>query len=277
MSILLSNPDSCDYVGWSSAKRWASSINFVDAAGLRPQNRAFVRLCHSPAFDRNYAGKERTKFSFGFLQDRRTHHIDPQSLGKFDGGGPSKTFQRARDGCSRGAGEDRFVVENARNQSEGSPFFDERDRLLNQIDLTHELASQRKLPLFSGEFRKRSKCDFACCNGHGIKRADGLIKLPDAFAVLDLDLKTACFASALDYLMATTRQCRLNQFADRSVCSNQNNFHRNSFLPALDLCHTAIDCQLDAGDVTAFVRGQEEHGRSNFLWGSSAAHRYVQH
>src|SRR6266481_4284628 len=40
------------------------------------------------------------------------------------------------------------------------------------IDPTHELASQRKLPLFSGEFRKRSKCDFACCNGHGIKRAD---------------------------------------------------------------------------------------------------------
>src|ERR1700730_4355900 len=107
-SILLSNPR-------SSNKRWASSIDFVDAAGLHPQNRAFVGLCHSPALDRNYAGKERTKLSFGFLQDRRTHHIDPQSLGKFDGGSPTKTFQRARDGCSRGAGEDRFVVENARN------------------------------------------------------------------------------------------------------------------------------------------------------------------
>src|SRR6202030_690329 len=121
---------------------------------------------------------------------------------------------------------------------EGSFFFDERDRLLNQIDLTHELASQRKLPLFSGEFRKRSKCDLACCNGHGIKRADGLIKLPDTFAVLDLDLKIDRFASDLDYLMASTRQCFLNQFADLSVCANQDNFHKNSILPARGLlCH----------------------------------------
>src|SRR5258706_15780548 len=229
------NPGSCDVARRSSNKRWASSINFVDAAGLHPQNRAFVRLCHSPAFDRNYAGKERTKFSFGFLQDRRTHHIDPQSLGKFDGGGPSKTFQRARDGCSRDAGEDRFVIENARNQSEGSFFFDGRDRLLNQIDLTHELASQRKLPLFSGEFRKRSKCDLACCNGHGIKRADGLIKLPDTFAVLDLDLKIASFVPDLDYLMTSTRQRLLNEFADLSVGANQNNLHKNSILPTSPL------------------------------------------
>src|SRR5258708_40228210 len=49
-------------------KRWASSIDFVDAAGLHPQNRAFVGLCHSPAFDRNYAGKERTHMSFGFFR-----------------------------------------------------------------------------------------------------------------------------------------------------------------------------------------------------------------
>src|SRR4029077_6346674 len=91
-----------------------------------------------------------------------------------------------------------------------------------------ELASQRKLPLFSGEFRKRSKRDLACCNGHGIKRADGLIKLPDTFAVLDLDLKSARFVPDLDYLMPSTCQCLLNQFADLSVCSNQNSFHKNS-------------------------------------------------
>src|ERR1700688_1479969 len=96
-------------------------------------------------------------------------------------------------------------------------FFDERDRLLNQADLTHELASQRELPFFSGEFRKRSKCDFTCCNGHGIKRADGLIKLPDTFAVLDLDSEIARFASDLDYLMGSTRQCLLNQFPDLSL------------------------------------------------------------
>src|ERR1700730_1989535 len=173
----------------SSNKRWASSIDPVDAAGLHPQNRAFVGLCHSPAFDGNYAGKERTKLSFRFLQDRRTHHIDPQSLGKFDGGSPSKTFQRTRDGRSRDTGEDRCFIKNARSQGEGSPFVDNWDRLLDQTDLAHELAPQRKLPLFSGEFRKRSKCDFTCCNGHGIKRADGLIKLPDTFAVLDLDLE----------------------------------------------------------------------------------------
>src|SRR5258708_35714079 len=57
--------------------------------------------------------------------------------------------------------------------------------------------------------------------------------------------------------MASPRQCRLNQFADRSVCSNQNNFHRNSYLPALDLRHTAIDCQLEAGDVAAFVEARK--------------------
>src|ERR1700692_4871148 len=28
--------------------------------------------------------------------------------------------------------------------------------------------------------------------------------------------------------MASTRQCLLNQFADLSVCANQNNFHKNS-------------------------------------------------
>src|SRR5258708_12289834 len=126
------------------------------------------------------------------------------------------------------AGEDRFVVKNARNQSEGSFFVDERDRLLNQIDLTHELASQRKLPLFSGEFRKLSECDFACCNGHGIKRADGLIELPDTFAVFDFDSEIARFASDLDYLMPSTRQCLLNPSAARSVSPNQNNFHNNS-------------------------------------------------
>src|SRR5258708_1151503 len=130
------------------------------------------------------------------------------------------------------AGEDRFVVKNARNQSEGSFFFDERDRLLNQIDLTHELASQRKLPLFGGEFRKRSKYDFACCNGHGIKRAHGLIKLPDTFELLDLNLEIAGFASDLYYLLPGTRQCLLTQFADRSVGANQNDFHKSSILPA---------------------------------------------
>src|SRR5712664_2109401 len=191
MSILLSNPDSCDYVGRSSTNCWASSINFVDAAGLHPQNRAFVGLSNFPSFDRNHAGKERTKFSFGFLQDRRTHHIDPHPLGKFDGGGPSKTFQRTRDGRSRGAGEDRFVVENARNQGEGSPFVDDWHRLLDQTDLAHELAPQRKLPIFSGELRKRGEYDFACRNGHGVKRTDGLIELPDTFAALDIDLEIA--------------------------------------------------------------------------------------
>src|SRR6476620_9096604 len=30
--------------------------------------------------------------------------------------------------------------------------------------------------------------------------------------------------------MASTRQRLLNQFADRSVCANQNNFHKNSIL-----------------------------------------------
>jgi hypothetical protein len=67
---------------------------------------------------------------------------------------------------------------------------------------------------------------------NGIKRADGLIKLPDTFAVLDLDLEIARFVPDLDYLMASTRQCLLNQFADLSVCANQYDFHKTSILPA---------------------------------------------
>src|SRR6266446_3898458 len=70
----------------------------------------------------------------------------------------------------------------------------------------------------------------AGCNGYGIKRADGLIKLPDTFAVLDLDLKIARFVPDLDYLMASTGQRLLNEFADLSVCANQNNLHKNSIL-----------------------------------------------
>jgi hypothetical protein len=41
-------------------KRWVSSINLVNAAGLRPQDSAFVGLSNFPSFDRNHAGKERT-------------------------------------------------------------------------------------------------------------------------------------------------------------------------------------------------------------------------
>src|SRR6202030_1850022 len=49
-------------------------------------------------------------------------------------------------------------------------------------------------------------------------------------AVLDLDLKIARFVPDLDYLMASTRQCLVNQFADLSVCAKQNKFHKNSIL-----------------------------------------------
>src|SRR5258708_13577663 len=181
----------------------------VDAAGLRAQDSAFVGLSNFPAFDRNYAGKERTHMSFGFLQDRRTHHIDTQSLGKFDGGSPNKTFQCARDGCTRDTGEDRFFIKNARNQGEGSPFVDERDRLLDQTDLAHQLAPQRKLPIFSGELRKWGEYDFARRNGHGVKRTDDLIELPDTFSALDIHLEIACFAPDLNDLIARPGPARL--------------------------------------------------------------------
>ena len=46
---------------------WVGSINFVNAAGLRPQDSAFVGLSNFPSFDWNHAGKERTKISFGFF------------------------------------------------------------------------------------------------------------------------------------------------------------------------------------------------------------------
>jgi hypothetical protein len=40
---------------------WVGSIHFVNAAGLRPQDSAFVGLSNFPSFDRNHAGKERGK------------------------------------------------------------------------------------------------------------------------------------------------------------------------------------------------------------------------
>jgi len=46
---------------------WVSSINFVNAAGLRPQDCAFVGLCNFPSLDRNHAVKERTHTRYGFF------------------------------------------------------------------------------------------------------------------------------------------------------------------------------------------------------------------
>src|SRR6202521_4180085 len=99
-------------------KRWASSINFVNAAGLRPQDSALVGLSNFPSFDRNHADEELGKLRFGFFEHRGTHQIDTQSLRKLDCGSPNKTFQCARDGRTRDATEDRFFIKNARNQSE---------------------------------------------------------------------------------------------------------------------------------------------------------------
>src|SRR6202023_1081283 len=93
------------------------SLNFVNAAGLRSQDSAFVGLSNFPSFDRNHADEELGKLRFGFFQHRGTHHIDTQSLRKLNCGSPNKSFQRARDGCTRNTGENRLVIENARNQS----------------------------------------------------------------------------------------------------------------------------------------------------------------
>src|SRR4029077_10771889 len=84
--------------GRSSNKRLVSSINFVNAAGLRPQDSAFVGLSNFPSFDWNHAGEELGKLRFGFFQHRGTHDIDAKSLRKLNCGGPNKSFQRARDG-----------------------------------------------------------------------------------------------------------------------------------------------------------------------------------
>ena len=43
------------------------SINFVHAAGLRPQDSAFVGLSNFPSFDRNHADEELGKLRFGFF------------------------------------------------------------------------------------------------------------------------------------------------------------------------------------------------------------------
>jgi hypothetical protein len=48
-------------------KRWASSINFVNAAGLRPHDSAFVGLSNFPPLDWNHAVKERTHTRYGFF------------------------------------------------------------------------------------------------------------------------------------------------------------------------------------------------------------------
>src|ERR1700730_6106164 len=44
-----------------------SSLNFVNAAGLRPQDSAFVGLSNFPSFDRNHADEELGKLRFGFF------------------------------------------------------------------------------------------------------------------------------------------------------------------------------------------------------------------
>src|SRR5258708_34165940 len=49
------------------AERWLSSLNFVNAAGLRPQDSAFVGLSNFPSFDRNHADEELGKLRFGFF------------------------------------------------------------------------------------------------------------------------------------------------------------------------------------------------------------------
>src|ERR1700730_1490982 len=82
----------------SGHNRWVSSLNFVNAAGLRPQDSAFVGLSNFPSFDRNHADEELGKLRFGFFEHRGTHHIDTQSLMKLNCGSPNKSFQRARDG-----------------------------------------------------------------------------------------------------------------------------------------------------------------------------------
>src|ERR1700680_4174352 len=84
--------------GRSSNKRLVSSINFVNATGLRAQDSAFVGLSNFPSFDRNHADEELGKLRFGFFYHRGTHHIDSQSLRKLNCGSPNKSFQRARDG-----------------------------------------------------------------------------------------------------------------------------------------------------------------------------------
>ena len=46
---------------------WVGSINLVNAAGLRPQDSAFVGLSNFPSFDRNHADEELGKLRFGFF------------------------------------------------------------------------------------------------------------------------------------------------------------------------------------------------------------------
>jgi hypothetical protein len=51
----------------SGAERWVGSLNFVNAAGLRPQDSAFIGLSNFPSFDRNHADEELGKLRFGFF------------------------------------------------------------------------------------------------------------------------------------------------------------------------------------------------------------------
>src|SRR5712671_1452259 len=62
-----STKELCDVAVRSLNQTLGSSINFVNAAGLRPQNSAFVGLSNFPSFDRNHAGEELGKLRFGFL------------------------------------------------------------------------------------------------------------------------------------------------------------------------------------------------------------------
>src|ERR1700730_7415742 len=62
----------CSRCGSAGLERFWSgtlvgSLNFVNAAGLRPQDSAFVGLSNFPSFDRNHADEELGKLRFGFF------------------------------------------------------------------------------------------------------------------------------------------------------------------------------------------------------------------
>ena len=82
-------------------------------------------------------------------------------------------------------------------------------------------------------FRHHARWHFPPNAGRECPKANNSCASPCAVVLpveQDEPKKIARFVPDLDYLMASTRQCLLNQFADLSVCANQNNFHKNSIL-----------------------------------------------
>jgi len=113
-------------------------------------------------------------------------------LGSSTAASPTKPSNAPETGCTRDTGEDRFFIETPETKVKDPLSLMNGIAFLDQTDLAHELAPQRKPPIFSGELRKwGGNATSPAATATASKRTDDLIELPDTFSALDIDLEIA--------------------------------------------------------------------------------------